>query len=69
MCKIEDGSTRAYGAALMSAYGELEYALSDKPEKCPFEPSRTVMQQYEDHVYQPLYYVAESFQEILTTVR
>lgn len=46
---------------MLSSYGELQYALSDKPELRPFEPSKTALQSYPITEYQPLYYVAESF--------
>ncbi|KAJ2817547.1 hypothetical protein IWW50_006131, partial [Coemansia erecta] len=45
LCR-EDGSIRAYGAGLLSSFGELEYALTDAPEKHPFEPSKTAIQKY-----------------------
>ena len=35
----EDGEIRAYGAGLLSSFGELEYSCaSDKPERVPFDP-------------------------------
>ncbi|CAG9761462.1 unnamed protein product [Ceutorhynchus assimilis] len=63
LCK-EGGETKVYGAGLLSAYGELLHALSDKPEHRPFDPASTAVQTYQDQEYQPLYYVAESFDDM-----
>jgi len=54
---------KAFGAGLLSSYGELEYCLSDKPELRPFDPPKTGIQDYPITEYQPVYYVAESFRD------
>ncbi|XP_048525633.1 tyrosine 3-monooxygenase-like [Dendroctonus ponderosae] len=63
LCK-EAGETKVYGAGLLSAYGELLHSLSEKPELRPFDPASTAMQPYQDQEYQPIYYVAESFDDM-----
>jgi len=68
VCK-EDDKIRAYGAGLLSSFGELEYCLSDKPELRPFEPSVVCTTKYPITSYQPLYYVAESFKDMKDKVR
>ncbi len=62
LCR-QEGDLKAYGAGLLSSFGELEYCLSDKPELREFEPAKTGLQEYPITEYQPIYYVASSFDE------
>ena len=68
LCK-EDGKLRAYGAGLLSSYGELLHALSDKPECRPFDCESAAVQEYDDQAYQDIYYVAESFEDAMEKFR
>ena len=61
ICK-QDGELKAYGAGLLSSFGELAYSISDKPEHRPFEPQKIAEQPYPITEYQPVYFVADSFQ-------
>ena len=65
LCKqYEDGkeTIKAFGAGILSSYGELEYCLTDAPKKVPFDPFKASNTKYPVTSYQPLYFVAESFE-------
>jgi len=68
ICRQGD-QIRAYGAGLLSSFGELEYCLSDKPEIRAFEPAKVAQQKYPITEYQPVYFVAESFKDAQMRVR
>ncbi|KAF4079875.1 hypothetical protein AMELA_G00183340 [Ameiurus melas] len=68
LCK-QGKSIKAYGAGLLSSFGELQYCLSDKPKTMPFEPEKTSVQKYPITEFQPVYYVAESFEDGKEKVR
>ncbi|KAK2188757.1 hypothetical protein NP493_123g04032 [Ridgeia piscesae] len=61
LCR-QNGALKAFGAGLLSSFGELQYCLSDKPEVRPFNPAKTAEQKYPITEYQPVYYVADSFE-------
>jgi len=68
LCK-ENGEIRAYGAGLLSSYGELLHSLSEKPEYRPFDPASASIQEYDDQAYQDIYYIAESFEDMMEKFR
>uniref|UniRef100_A0A915DQY8 phenylalanine 4-monooxygenase n=1 Tax=Ditylenchus dipsaci TaxID=166011 RepID=A0A915DQY8_9BILA len=57
------GEKKAFGAGLLSSFGELQYALSDEPELEVFDPATTSLVKYPITSYQPKYFLAESFTE------
>ncbi|KAL7643415.1 UNVERIFIED_CONTAM: hypothetical protein RMT77_005397 [Armadillidium vulgare] len=62
LCR-QNGELKAFGAGLLSSFGELEYCLTDKPEIREFEPEKTCLQKYPITKFQPVYYVADSFED------
>jgi len=62
LCR-QGNSLKAYGAGLLSSFGELEYSLTDKPKLLPFDPDVTALQSYPITEYQPIYFVADSFEK------
>lgn len=64
LCR-QNGELKAYGAGLLSSFGELQYCLTDKPELREFEPEKTGEQKYPITEYQPIYYVSNSFDEAI----
>ncbi|RKP09150.1 Biopterin-dependent aromatic amino acid hydroxylase-domain-containing protein [Thamnocephalis sphaerospora] len=68
LCRQGD-EVRAFGAGLLSSFGELEYSLSDKPERRPFDANKVAIQKYPITEYQPVYFVADSFKDAKDKVR
>eukprot|EP00096_Caligus_rogercresseyi_P002484 TRINITY_DN14630_c0_g1_i1.p1 TRINITY_DN14630_c0_g1~~TRINITY_DN14630_c0_g1_i1.p1 ORF type:complete len:447 (-),score=100.32 TRINITY_DN14630_c0_g1_i1:241-1581(-) len=62
ICK-QQGEMKAYGAGLLSSFGELEYCLTEKPKHLPFDPAVTSTTKYPITEYQPVYFVTESFED------
>lgn len=68
MCRQDDG-LKAYGGGLLSSYGELEYCLSEEPERRQFDPDEAENKGFPITEYQPLYYIAESFDDAKEKLR
>lgn len=64
LCR-QNGALKAYGAGLLSSFGELEYCLTDKPQLKDFDPDVTGLQKYPITQYQPIYFIAESFESAI----
>lgn len=69
LCRQGDDEIRAYGAGILSSFGELEYSLTDEPKKLPFDPEKAANQEYPITNFQPLYFVADSFSSAQEKVR
>ena len=68
MCK-QDGELRAYGAGLLSSFGELQYCLTDKPSVLPLDAEVTCNTEYPITEFQPTYFVAEDFESAKKNIR
>ncbi|MEJ8566859.1 phenylalanine 4-monooxygenase [Elongatibacter sediminis] len=56
---------RAYGSGIMSSPGELVYAVeSDKPQRKPFDPVDALRTPYRIDIFQTVYFVLESFDQL-----
>ncbi|XP_028809905.1 phenylalanine-4-hydroxylase isoform X2 [Denticeps clupeoides] len=68
LCK-QGSEIKAYGAGLLSSFGELQYCLTEKPGLHTFDPEKTCIQKYPITEFQPVYFVAESFEDAKEKVR
>jgi phenylalanine-4-hydroxylase len=77
LCR-EDGAVKAYGAGLLSSFGELEYACAPYrpaggrdvfPEHLEWEPEVAAVTTYPITDYQPTYFVAESLHDAKVRMR
>ena len=65
----EDGDVKAYGAGLLSSYGELEHAFSDDVERRPFDLDQVINHDYTYSDMQPVLYVIPSYAELKNVTR
>jgi phenylalanine-4-hydroxylase len=72
LCR-EDGKNKAYGAGLLSSFGELEYACGgaqdQKPQIKPWDPEVAAHQAFPITTYQPVYFLADSLQDAKLRMR
>lgn len=55
------GSIKAFGAGLLSSFGELEHAFGDKVERRPFDLEKVISQKYSYSGMQKILYVVPSY--------
>ena len=64
-----EGSVKAYGAGLLSSYGELENAFTDNVERRPFNLEQVINTTYDYSDMQPVLYVIPSYAELKEVTR
>jgi phenylalanine-4-hydroxylase len=65
----EKGDLKAYGAGLLSSYGELEHAFTDNVERRPFDLEQVINTPYDYSDMQPILYVISSYAELKEQTR
>lgn len=65
----EEGEIKAYGAGLLSSYGELENAFTDNVERRPFDLEEVINTSYDYSEMQPVLYVIPSYQYLKDVTR
>ena len=64
-----EGDIKAYGAGLLSSFGELENAFSDKVDRRPFDLEQVINTPYDYSDMQPILYVVPSYAELKEVTR
>ena len=65
----EDGDIKAYGAGLLSSFGELENAFTESVERRPFDLQEVINTPYSYSDMQPILYVIPSYEYLKETTR
>ncbi len=64
----ENGSTRIYGAGILSSAGETKFCLSDEPPHYDFNVKRILDTPYRKDVFQDRYFVIESYDQLYNSI-
>lgn len=64
-----EGDIKAYGAGLLSSFGELEHAFSDNVERRPFDLETVINHEYTYSDMQPVLYIIPSYAELKEVTR
>lgn len=64
-----EGGIKAYGAGLLSSYGELEHAFSDSVDRRAFDLEEVINHEYTYSDMQPVLYVIPSYAELKDVTR
>ena len=64
-----EGDIKAYGAGLLSSFGELEHAFSENVERRPFDLEQVINHEFTYSDMQPVLYVIPSYAELKEATR
>lgn len=64
-----EGDVKAYGAGLLSSFGELEHAFSDKVERRRFDLEQVINHEFTYSDMQPILYIIPSYAELKEVTR
>jgi phenylalanine-4-hydroxylase len=65
----DSGALKAYGSGLLSSYGEIEHAIeSSEVQRYPLQLEWVINQAFEIDHYQPLLFIADSFDHLFDLV-
>lgn len=64
-----EGGIKAYGAGLLSSFGELEHAFGGEVERRPFDLEQVINTAYDYSDMQPILYVVPSYAELKEVTR
>lgn len=65
----DEGEVKAYGAGLLSSYGELTHAFSSEVERRPFDLDEVINHAYTYSDMQPVLYIIPSYAELKEVTR
>lgn len=65
----ENGENKAFGAGLLSSFGELEHAFTESVERRPFDLAQVIKTDYSYSDMQPILYVIPSYEFLKETTR
>jgi phenylalanine-4-hydroxylase len=65
----EGDEIKAFGAGLLSSFGELEHAFTDNVERRPFDFQQVINTEYDYSEMQPVLYVIPSYAELKDRTR
>ncbi len=65
---IQERELKAYGAGLMSSFGETNRSLSDEVEHLPFNLEPVIQAEFRNDVMQETYFVLNSFDDLFESI-